>query len=232
MDAEPDLRDFLLPFLDTDDPVVVRMRHEPEPASARLLVSLGAGWVVDERAPRCVRQCGYVECGRREVREFDAQEATRTVDCVVPLCTREAVAGGHRCGEHPAAKPSKRGRNNPWTREESIAALLVVAMKLGRPPTSTECVGRPDLPSAPTYSKLFGSFARWCIEAGLEPPERRPGRVLREVAAERSDEAAPAAAAPSARVMRLRVVQRIAAIRDEIDAMERELLDALEDEAA
>lgn len=58
-----ELRDYLLPFLDVDDPVVIRMRHEPAAASARLLVTLGAGWIVEPSAPRCVRACGEPECG-------------------------------------------------------------------------------------------------------------------------------------------------------------------------
>lgn len=52
----------LVRLVELDEPIVIRMRHEPDAASARLLVALGAGWIVDERAPVCARRCGRKEC--------------------------------------------------------------------------------------------------------------------------------------------------------------------------
>jgi Homing endonuclease associated repeat/Transcriptional regulator, AbiEi antitoxin len=48
--------------LDLDEPIVIRVRHEPDPESARLLVTLGAGWIVDPCAPPCATWCGHSEC--------------------------------------------------------------------------------------------------------------------------------------------------------------------------
>lgn len=56
------MADPLRQVFDADEPVVIRMRHEPHPASARLLVALGAGWIVDETAPPFERRCGRKEC--------------------------------------------------------------------------------------------------------------------------------------------------------------------------
>lgn len=97
MPDEPELRDYMLPFLDVDDPIVIRMRHEPAPASARLLVSLGAGWIVDENAPSCVRNCGQPEC---EIQmRVSAHDMLVSRDCVFPGCPREAANGRNACDE-------------------------------------------------------------------------------------------------------------------------------------
>lgn len=103
MAVEPELRDYLLPFLDTEDPIVLRLRHEPHLASARLLVSLGAGWIVDEHAPPCVKHCGRPECRVSP----SAHELLRTELCVKPGCPREAATGSDTCTEcAPRAYPS------------------------------------------------------------------------------------------------------------------------------
>lgn len=55
--------------LDVDEPIVIRMRHEPAPANGRLLVRLGAGWIVTPDAPPCARRCGRKECSVTVVAE-------------------------------------------------------------------------------------------------------------------------------------------------------------------
>jgi hypothetical protein len=55
--------DVLRQVFDAGEAVVVRMRHEHAAAQRRLLVSLGAGWIVDPVAPPCVRQCGRRSAG-------------------------------------------------------------------------------------------------------------------------------------------------------------------------
>lgn len=174
------------------------------------------------------------------MRDVSAQEATRTVDCVVPLCPFEAENGSERCREHAVTK--KRARTAPWTLEEIVAAIQRWAREHdGVPPSSTDWLQKGDY--WPNMSTVVVRFGRW--GAGLEAagfaadfhrarqrrgpvgPIARP--VLGEVAAERSGEAVPVATAPNAR---LRISARFSAMRAEIDRMERELLDALEAEAA
>jgi hypothetical protein len=58
-DLEP-LRVVLLDMADRQ--VCVRIRHEPHPDSAELLRAIGATWVVDPRAARCLIHCGRKEC--------------------------------------------------------------------------------------------------------------------------------------------------------------------------
>lgn len=244
MPDERELRDYLLPFLDVDDPIVIRMRHEPDPASARLLVSLGAGWIVEDSAPRCVRACGQWEC---QVRDLSAHEVTRTVLCAQPLCAEDARNGSDFCSAHqPKVKVAARRSSGPvaaspenpyalktagkgfaWTRETIIAAMRAFATEHGRPPVRTDwqISGGAFWPSFSTVYRICGSFAKAADEAVA-------GTVLEEAGRERLGPVVPASSSTDLPKARLRVVQRIAAVREEIDAMERELLDALEDEAA
>lgn len=84
----------LAPLLDTDEAVVIRVRHELEPHAQRLLVSLGAGWIVDAvHGERCVGSCGHPECIDREVlMDEAAHTATSTTTCKMPGCPHDAVA--------------------------------------------------------------------------------------------------------------------------------------------
>lgn len=50
-------------ILDTAEPVVLVLRHDPHPAAQKLLATLGAGWVVDPvNGERCIRRCSRPEC--------------------------------------------------------------------------------------------------------------------------------------------------------------------------
>jgi hypothetical protein len=83
--------DVLRQVFDAGEPVVVRMRHEPHAAAQRLLVSLGAGWIVDPVAPPCVRQCGQEEC-RVSARTNERVSA-------VPLSMASLGSGGQQTWE-------------------------------------------------------------------------------------------------------------------------------------
>lgn len=54
--------DVLRKVWELDEPLVIRVRHELDPAQARLVAALGAGYVVAREAPPCARWCGHTEC--------------------------------------------------------------------------------------------------------------------------------------------------------------------------
>lgn len=233
MPDERELRDYILPFLDVDDPVVIRMRHEPDPASARLLVSLGAGWIVDEAAPSCVRACGRPECG---VRDVSAHDLTRTRFCADAICPDDALTGSDFCRRHQskvkAAAPVK-------TRKLGVAQRETLELLADGPLRTREIAMTRRVSGPAVVECLRGLLKRGLVVRvqpglyGLANAEAAVVPVLEEARSDRLGPDGPASSSTDLlRNARLRVVQRIAAVREEIDAMERELLEALEEEAA
>jgi Homing endonuclease associated repeat len=84
---------------------------------------------------------------------------------IVPGC------GEPNCinSEHARLLSPSEYRTRRFGEQQMIGRLQVVAMQLGRTPTSMEWRERNERPSETIYRLRFGSWARACEAAGLEP---------------------------------------------------------------
>lgn len=73
------------PIFNADEPIVIRVRHELPEHAQRLLATIGAGYVIDERAPPCASHCGYPEC---RVTETVARRAVPLGEAIPPYMLR------------------------------------------------------------------------------------------------------------------------------------------------
>jgi hypothetical protein len=89
------VEDLLATVLDTDEAIVIVVRHELEPAQQRLLARLGAGYIVDPvRGQQCARQCGHPECSVRPESPSSPPVVTRTRPIVRVASTFAATTRG------------------------------------------------------------------------------------------------------------------------------------------
>lgn len=106
-----------------DEPIVIRVRHELDPANARFLAAIGAGYVVDPSAPRCERRCGRKECSVSVI-------ATRRW-CRINGCGFEPDEGSEFCRTHRFSANDANGRD------------LLDRMDAGEPVTPTRAIDVP-----------------------------------------------------------------------------------------
>jgi hypothetical protein len=156
--------DVLRQVFDAGEPVVVRMRHEPHAAAQRLLVGLGAGWIVDPTAPPCVRQCGQKEC------RVSARMNERVA--AVPLSMASLGSGGQQTWEAN------------WIDYRSSVANVERRRDRGDVPTTCDACGcetditpAPHSPKCPTLHRddwkregMLQAVETWAVGHDDEPP--------------------------------------------------------------
>lgn len=156
-----------------------------------------------------------------------------------PLAASERFTASSSTAKHTPK------RSTAWTREEAIASVRARAAELGRPPSYKDCLGDGRIPQWPTQKRLFGSFGAMVEAAGFPRPtrgtrysavsEREPQGDVAAVepvgspapASAHTASAATGELQPSRSETADRVRNHFAAMRAEIDRLERALLDEL-----
>jgi hypothetical protein len=150
-----------------DEPIVIRMRHEPEPHAQRLLDAIGASWIIDPDAPRCARH----HCRRCDrVTAIPAHELVKTRICSAPGCELEAATGRQLCSEH-----IQRAAREPLTPVERETIALIRRGK-----TSPRAVAKERRISEPAAYECFRNLVRKGqivrVEPGVYALTTEPGR--------------------------------------------------------
>jgi len=180
-------------LLDADEAVVIRVRHELEPSAQRLLVSLGAGWVVDAvHGERCVSHCGWSVCSDNEEVLMDeaAHTATQSRSCKIAGCPHESVARLGKfaglCSDHIDARrrsgvdaPATNGASAPRAPRSGgpsgLAEKVATLGKVGRDVDKLRAQARTLTERALTAKARADEAEREFSRARPRADGRRPG---------------------------------------------------------
>jgi hypothetical protein len=176
-----DLRAAVQAFFDTDEAVVIRVRHELEPHQQRLLAALGAGYIVDEHAEPCPLQCGREEC--------QVSTSARTTERVTALGLGMASLGSNGSLDyHPAFSSAAGTFGGSWSasiRAAGFEPLGPGRNRSGREPKAEATAGgqAPDIeslvsPPAVAAAKASRPEPKWISVPGTGLRYRDPDEAL------------------------------------------------------